>query len=54
MEKGFIHLKVIVVADEQAAKVAQPGKPFDFPTLAITTQPAAVVESWFCAPGGAD
>ena len=51
MEKGFIHLKVIVVADEQSTKVAQPGKgPFDFPTLAITPQPTAVVEGWFFAP----
>ena len=50
MEKGFIHLKVVIVADEQAAKVAQPGKgPFDFPTLAITAQPAAIVEARFCA-----
>ena len=51
MEKGFIHLKVIIVADEQATKGPRPGKgPFDFPTLAITPQPTAIVEGWFCAP----
>jgi hypothetical protein len=51
MEKGFIHLKVIIVADEQTTKVAEPSKgSFDFPTLAITPQPTAIVEGWFGAP----
>ncbi len=50
MEKGFIHLKVVIVADEQATKVAEPSKgSFDFPTLAITPQPTAIVEGWFGA-----
>ena len=45
MEKGFIHVQMIVVANQQAVEVAQPGKgPFDFPTLAVTPQFPSVVE----------
>src|SRR5882757_1454505 len=45
MEEGFIHLYLMVVAHEQAAKVSQPGKrAFDLPPLAVTTQRASIVE----------
>src|SRR6185437_9723619 len=44
-------LKLIIVADEQSTKVAPRGKgSFDFPTHAITPQPAAIVGRWFFAP----
>ena len=45
MEKGFIHLEMLVVAHQQASEVAQPGEsPLDLPAFAIAAQPAAVVE----------
>ena len=50
MEKSFIHLKMIVMADQQAAEVAQPGKgALDIPAFAVAPQFSAVVERGFLA-----
>ena len=48
MEKRFIHLNVMIVADEQAAKVSEPGEgPFHFVAFAVATKFAAIVERRF-------
>ena len=48
MKKRFIHFDVMVVADEQPAKVSEPCEgPFHFVAFAIATKFAAVVERKF-------
>lgn len=50
MEKGLIHLKMIVITHEQTAEVAQPSEgAFDFPTVAVAAQGSAVVERGFAS-----
>src|ERR1035441_9354387 len=45
MKEGLIHERVIVVADDQTAVVAQPGKgAFHLPAIAVAAQPAPIVE----------
>jgi len=45
MKEGLIHKQVIVVAHDQTAVVAQPGKgAFHLPAVAVAAQPASIVE----------
>jgi hypothetical protein len=48
MEKGFIHFDLVIVADQQAPKIAQPSeRAFDLPTFAVAAQCSAIVERGF-------
>jgi hypothetical protein len=48
MEKCFIHLDVIIVADEQSAKVSEPCEgSFHFVAFAVAAKFPAVVEGGF-------
>src|SRR4051812_27180192 len=48
MEKRFIHLDVMIVADEQSAEVSKPCEgPFHFVAFAVAAKFAAVVERRF-------
>src|SRR5215207_9275343 len=48
MEKGFIHLDVMIVADEQSAKVSKPGEgSFHFVAFAVAAKFPSVVEGGF-------
>jgi hypothetical protein len=50
MEKGFIDVQMVIVANQEATEVSQPGKgPLYFPALAIASQRSAVVERGFLA-----
>src|SRR2546430_6821966 len=48
MKEGLIHQEVIVVTDDQASVVAQPGKgAFHLPAFSVASQPASIVEGGF-------
>jgi len=48
MEKGSIHGDVMIIAHQQPPEITQPSKgAFDFPTMAITSQRASIVERGF-------
>ena len=48
VEKGFIHIDLVVVADQQTPKIAQPGeRAFDLPTFAVAARRSAIVERGF-------
>ena len=51
MEKGFINMQMVILSNEEATEVAQPGEgAFDFPTFAIAAQFPAVVERGLAPP----
>ena len=53
VEEGSIHGDLMIMANQQTAKVSQPGKgAFDFPTVAVAPERASVVERGF-APSAA-
>ena len=50
MEEGLIHQKVIVIAHDQAAIVAQPGEgAFDLPAFSVAAQRAPILQRRFAA-----
>jgi hypothetical protein len=51
MEKRFIYLDVMIVADEQSAKVSKPCEgSFHFVAFAVAAKFLAIVEGGFLAP----
>lgn len=51
MEESLVDFKMIIIAYEQTAEVAEPGEgALDFPAVAIAAQSSPVVEGRFAAP----